>query len=260
MCMQEDANEFYCRVLDKIDFATRAAGASAASRGFADVFEGTAENAVTCAQGHRSGHEQQYTDMLLPVARDLFESLALMLRAEHVDGYRCAQCAAGMADTAAKALHVRRVAQLAVFTLQRFAQDARGEFQKDHGGVRFPLALDLRVLCHAAEGPQSADRLRAAAMPWCFFEEDGGGWRVREAPPGAQRESAEALLLEGWFVRHLDEFYAGAAPPLPAVAGDPFCALPRLAGAQPPEYKVLRVIICHAGTKNSGHYLAYKLN
>ncbi|CAL5989202.1 Ubiquitin_carboxyl-terminal hydrolase family protein [Hexamita inflata] len=263
MRQQEDANELMKKILDKLDFASKKFDNQTGQRThelYQKTFEGETDSVIKCTHcQNESVTKTPFTDLMLPVRKDFFHSLASMVLPEQLDGYRCENC--GNTTQALRYVAVNRIPDLGCMTLQRFVMDMYGNMNKDSSPVEFPLYLDLEFVrfCNVREigfgssEDEMAQLFHVLLMPWLFFEVDG-------EKVSAKSPIATGLLENPDFVQHLVRYYQDAALMVPFANEDlPDMFLAPQFKASPPNLFALRTIVCHSGNMNYGHYYTLAL-
>ncbi|CAL5986526.1 Ubiquitin_carboxyl-terminal hydrolase family protein [Hexamita inflata] len=263
MRQQEDANELMKKILDKLDFASKKFDNQTGQRTHAlyqKTFEGETDSVIKCTHcQNESVTKTPFTDLMLPVRKDFFHSLASMVLPEQLDGYRCENC--GNTTQALRYVAVNRIPDLGCMTLQRFVMDMYGNMNKDSSPVEFPLYLDLEFVrfCNVREigfgssEDEMAQLFHVLLMPWLFFEVEG-------EKVSAKSPIATGLLENPDFVQHLVRYYQDAALMVPFANEDlPDMFLAPQFKVSPPNLFALRTIVCHSGNMNYGHYYTLAL-
>ncbi|CAL5989180.1 Ubiquitin_carboxyl-terminal hydrolase family protein [Hexamita inflata] len=263
MRQQEDANELMKKILDKLDFASKKFDNQTGQRTHAlyqKTFEGETDSVIKCTHcQNESVTKTPFTDLMLPVRKDFFHSLASMVLPEQLDGYRCENC--GNTTQALRYVAVNRIPDLGCMTLQRFVMDMYGNMNKDSSPVEFPLYVDLEFVryCNVREigfgssEDEMAQLFHVLLMPWLFFEVEG-------EKVSAKSPIASGLLENPDFVQHLVRYYQDAALMVPFANEDlPDMFLAPQFKVSPPNLFALRTIVCHSGNMNYGHYYTLAL-
>lgn len=61
-------------------------------RFYKETFEGLQNSVIRCPYGHESVTTTPFTDIMLEISSDIFQSFMRLFQAEEIDGYSCDEC------------------------------------------------------------------------------------------------------------------------------------------------------------------------